>query len=145
MTAPPLPDASDPLAAPFWKAMRDGRLLVPVCRDCGRTRWPIAPNCQRCSGTSFEWSELEARGVVWSLATYHRAFHPAFAALVPYTIALVDLTPDVQLPGRVLDPGGLAIGDTVHARFEPIDDAVTVLVWQRTVTPDIPQLQEAHP
>src|SRR3954453_19021526 len=92
MAAPrPLPNISDPDSAPFWAALRERRIELQRCDSCGYVRWPCGPRCPECLSLSATWTTMAARGTIWSHVVYHRAFHPAFAALVPYRIAQVQL------------------------------------------------------
>ena len=44
----------------FWSGLREERLLVQRCDDCGLLRHPPRPMCPRCN--SLEWGTVEASG-----------------------------------------------------------------------------------
>ncbi len=126
----PLPDVSNPLTAPFWRGLRDRRLLIQRCRSCDALRWPSAKLCPRCLSPALDWSEVRGEGTVWSYVVYHRAFAAAFAAAVPYAIALVDLPEGPRLPGRLSVPlDAVGVGMRVRAIFTDVTDEVTLLEW----------------
>jgi uncharacterized protein len=123
----PLPDLDDPVTAPFWQHARDGELRLPACAACGVLRWPASTRCPECLGADVMWRRVSGRGRVWSMATYHRAFHPAFVGDVPYVIATVQLLEGPTMIGRLVDPEGLGPGDEVTAVFEPVTNDVTLV------------------
>lgn len=55
---------------------------------------------------------------------------PGFAAIVPYTVALVELDAGVRMIGRILaPPEDIAIGDRVEAAYEAVTAEVTLVHW----------------
>jgi len=126
----PLPIIT-PDNAPFWEGCRDGRLLLQRCTACAAWRHPPAPVCPRCASTGAAWTPTAHVGRVYSFVIYHRAFHPAHAAEVPYAVALVELDEGVRLPLRVVDcpPEALRIGARGEIRFARLTDGVTVPVF----------------
>jgi uncharacterized OB-fold protein len=44
-----------------------------------------------CLDTRSQWTEYPTLGTVWSVAIYHRAYHPGFQHYLPYAVVLVDL------------------------------------------------------
>jgi uncharacterized OB-fold protein len=112
----PVPDPGDPVAGPHWRAAVAGRLEVQRCDDCGELRWPPAPICPECLAAGGTWIALSGSGAVWSLATYHRAFHPGLADAVPYRVGLVELAEGPRLIAGLA--GGVDVGDPVRATFD---------------------------
>jgi uncharacterized OB-fold protein len=128
----PLPDLDDELTAPFWAGLRDRRVRAQQCQGCDRFRWPPLPICPHCASRVSEWVDLPRQGVLWSFATYHRAFHPAFAAEIPYTVGLVDVVAGVRHTGRLLGPREeFEVGHEMAAVFEDVSPDVTLLHWRR--------------
>lgn len=134
-----LPDPSAPLIAPFWAAAREGRLVAQRCTACGTYRWSPSELCPECLASTAEWTELAGVATVWSYAVYHRAMHPAFASLVPYTVAMLELPEGIRMYGMVATSTGdadadgeLAIGDEVRATFERVSDEVSLVRWMPT-------------
>ncbi len=62
---------------------------------------------------------------------YRRAFHPAYAAEVPYAVALVELDEGVRLLLRIVDCPleTLKIGARGEIRFTRLTDEVTLPVF----------------
>jgi uncharacterized protein len=147
-----LPDTSDELTAPFWRAALDGRLTVQRCDTCGYLRWPPAELCPECLGAATTWTALSGVGTVYSYAVYRRAMHPAFATEVPYTVATIALAEGVQMVGRVITESGDAdadgsprIGDTVVVEFERVAPEVALPRWRPAMPAHAADTARAEP
>ena len=129
--AKPLPDVHDPLTAPFWAGTRESRLLLPHCPNCGYLQWPPEVVCPECKHTEKEWSEYPAHGSLWSYAVYYRAFDPAFADDIPYTVGLIELDVGRKMYGIMVgEEAEFQIGQPVSGVFDSINDEVTFLEWR---------------
>jgi uncharacterized OB-fold protein len=105
--------------APFWDALREGRLTLQRCRDCGRARFPVAPVCPYCGGRSHDWRPLSGSGTVHSWIRYHRSYLPEFEPLMPYDVLCVALDDGPRMFGRLAgDAGDPWIGMPVQAIVE---------------------------
>jgi len=94
-----------------------GVLRFQHCTECGYRRFPVARFCPQCLSPDWSWAQDSGLGSVWSFAVYHRCFHPAFAAAIPYNVALVELDSGPRLITNVLAAGAgqLRIGLRVRA------------------------------
>lgn len=63
---PPAEVEADDVTAPFWDALKAGRLSVPRCRTCGTFRMPPSRYCPKCRSTDIEWPALSGRGTLYS-------------------------------------------------------------------------------
>jgi uncharacterized OB-fold protein len=126
----PLPIIT-PDTAPFWEGCRTGQLLLQRCTACAAWRYPPAPACPRCAAGEAAWTPTSLKGRVHSFVIYHRAFHPAYAAEVPYAVALVELDEGVRLPLRVVDCPleALAMEIPGEVRFAQLGEGVRVPVF----------------
>jgi uncharacterized OB-fold protein len=115
VTAGPVPDEE---SAGFWAALREHRVELQRCTACGRHRFPPMPSCPWCASTNWEVVASAGEGTVYSWVTVHRAFEPAWADQVPYTIAVVELRERCRLLGRVdAESGAVEAGLAVGPRF----------------------------
>jgi uncharacterized OB-fold protein len=133
----PVPDLDHPDFAPFWQGCREERLLV---RRCGRGHlsWPPRPACPHCQDLKRDWHEVAGTGWLYSWTVVHRTPLPAFRALTPYVVGVVELTaqPGLRFLGRCrCDPQRLAIGMPLRVTFERVTDEFTLPVWQDDETP----------
>ena len=76
---------------------------------------------------------LSGRGSVASFVIVHPPVLPAFAASVPFAVALVELEEDarIRLLGNLLDcePGEIVIGLRVQVSWQEVGD-VTLPQWR---------------
>ena len=126
----PLPIIT-PDNAPFWEGCRNGQLLLQRCTDCAAWRYPPAPVCPRCAATTAAWTPTSGAGRIHSFVIYHRAFHPAYAAEVPYAVALVELDEGARLLLRVVDCPltTLTIGTRGEVHFMRLTDDLSLPVF----------------
>ena len=125
----PLPDAD---SAPFWAAVREGRLVVQRCTACGTYRFPPTAVCRRCRSTGTTWAEVSGQARVLSWIVTHQVFHPAFAGAAPYAVLLVELAeqPGLAMYGNLRPPDApITEGMAVRAVFEAVDDELTLVQW----------------
>ena len=113
-----VPDAEG-LAAVYWDAAQQERLVLQRCAPYGHVWHPPSEFCAVCQASDFEWIDASGDGVIHSFTRVHHAAHAAVADWIPYTILLVDLIEGPRVIGRLLDaPGEPAIGTPVRLTFE---------------------------
>ncbi|MCU4183884.1 OB-fold domain-containing protein [Acidiferrimicrobium sp. IK] len=108
----PSPDED---SAHYWQQLNEHRIALQACTACHRRRFPSTPACPYCAEPLSRWEQADGTGTVFSYIVVHRAFDPAFAAEIPYTVATVDLDGGGRLVGRLTSPP--AIGARVQAQF----------------------------
>lgn len=115
----PVPNIDD---APFWAAAAQRRLVLQRCRSCGTHRHPPSPMCPTCQATGSDWSDVPARGELFSYTVTHVAPLPALHAHTPYVVALVRFPGfnDVRLVTNIVgsSPEQLQIGADVELVWE---------------------------
>lgn len=127
----PIPRMDDPDMGPFWAAAREHRLTAQKCTNCEALRFPALPICPTCLELGFEWVDVSPTGTIWSYVVYHRAFHPGFAADVPYTVAIVETDDGVRYTGRVpSDRKKVVVGSSVKAVFTDETPDFTLPMWE---------------
>jgi len=123
----PIPEAS-PYGEPYWAAAVDGRLVVQHCPRCNRLQHFPRPWCTACLHDALDYVEASGRGTVYSCTVVRRNPNPAFAARVPYVLALIDLDEGVRVMSNVIGcaPEAVTIGARVRVCFEATDDTHAV-------------------
>jgi uncharacterized OB-fold protein len=120
----PLPDASEPLTAPFFAGAARGELLIPRCDTCGEYVWYPEAACPR-DGGALRWTPVSGRGTLFTWAVVRRAFLPAFDDRVPFVTALVvlDEDPALRLCTYVVDaaPEAFVAEAPVEVTFRPLE------------------------
>ena len=123
----PLPN---PDSQPYWDGLKDRRLMLQQCGECGTIRHYPRPVCDQCFSMEVAWTEASRRGTVHSWSVSHHAFHPSFKEALPTTFVTVDLEEKVRLVGILRDPDAtLSVGMPVEVCFEDAaDGAFTIPV-----------------
>lgn len=109
----------------FWDGLKEHKLLVWKCKQCGEVYWPKA-YCQNHDNEPFaancEWTEASGRGKIFAFNIHHWAFHPGFKEEIPYIYALVELDEgpliSSQLHGDNLPDDIHTVGQTVEVVYE---------------------------
>ncbi|WP_367322066.1 bifunctional MaoC family dehydratase N-terminal/OB-fold nucleic acid binding domain-containing protein [Streptomyces sp. HUAS ZL42] len=125
--------------AGFWAGVRQHRLLIQRCADCGILRFPWLPGCNSCG--SLDWDPLEAcgEGTVFSYVVMHHPPFPAFTAsdhgadaAGPYAVALIELAEGVRMISNVVGVpyDKVRIGLPVRVEFRAYDDELVLPVFR---------------
>jgi uncharacterized OB-fold protein len=120
---------------PFVSNAGAGILVLPRCTNCGHLMAPPVANCTRCLSEAIEWVPSEGRGVVYSFVRYHRAWSEAFAAVLPYNVAIVQLNEGPRLISNVIeDDRPLEVGEPVVVGFQARgNDSIPVFARAPTI------------
>jgi uncharacterized protein len=121
-----------PVSQPFWDALRQNRVDLQRCDECGA--WVHYPRsrCVRCLSPRLSWHTVEGDGTVYSLSIARQATAPQFADEVPQIIAIVELPEGVRLTTTLVevDPADVHIGLAVSPVFDHGDDGLTLLRYR---------------
>ncbi len=123
MVHKPVP-VPDELTQPFWDAVDDKRLVVQRCTACPAFNHPPVDICPECHATEFTFEPVSGKGKIYSFTITHDARQPAFSAIQPYAVAVVELDDQPGLfmlsniPGA--DVNELRNGMAVEVEFEEL-------------------------
>lgn len=123
----PVPDITHE-SKPYWDGLKEGRLLLQKCGQCGKIRHYPRPLCDECFSFDVTWIEASGRGTVHSWTITHHAFNPGFKLELPLVLVTVDLEEGVrmQVPLRGVKDESIKLGMPVQIIFEkPKADLVT--------------------
>ena len=131
------PQATE-IDAPYWEGLRENKLRVQRCNDCGGWQWGPEWICHHCRSEDVGFEEVAPEGVIYSYERVWHPVHPALAEQGPYVVVLVELphAGDIRIVGNLLgDPeADVVIGSKVRGVFEHHEDAeppFTLLQWER--------------
>lgn len=129
-TPPPLPEPT-PHSQPHWDALRQHRLLLQRCAECGRVRHYPRPMCDACHSFAYDWAEAAGTARVHSWTVAHHPFHPAFKPELPYVLVTADLPEGVRLLARLdgADETALSIGRALRIGFRDVAPDTTLPVF----------------
>jgi hypothetical protein len=121
-----------PLTEPYWEGCRDGELRIQYCRICERHQFYPRSICAGCLG-NVEWVMASGKGEVVSYTIVRLAVSEAYAADVPYVVALIRLAEGPQLMSQVdCDVDEIATGRSVEVYFDALSDEVSVPKFRLT-------------
>lgn len=125
----PMPEPG-PDTAPYWDALREHKLVLQRCAECGQFRHYPRPLCETCYSFEHTWEPASGRGTVHSWTETHHAFNPGFKGELPYVLVTVDLAEGVRLQLQLRDGAldDLEIGRAVRIDFETVNEQLTVPV-----------------
>jgi uncharacterized OB-fold protein len=93
------------VSAPYWAALRAGRLDFQRCGSCGNAWLPPREECPRCLEAEWDWETASGRGRVISWVVYHHPPNEMWAGRVPYNVAIVELDEGPRLITNLLEGG----------------------------------------
>ncbi|GGL16181.1 Zn-ribbon domain-containing OB-fold protein [Nocardia jinanensis] len=109
----PYPQRVTEATAPFWDALREGRLITTANATTGRPTFPPKPIDPHTWSQDVTWIELAGRGTLYSFTTIHAA-PDAFVDEVPYRVCVVDLDEGLRLATRLWGSDEVRPGDRVE-------------------------------
>ena len=120
MSAKPLPSLEGAAGDLYRASAAAGRLCVQRCADCCRWRHPPRLWCTACGSDRAEYAPVSGRGRIFTWTVTHQAFHPAFAADVPYAVVVTELEEGVRIVSgtRDLPLAELALDLSVEVELE---------------------------
>jgi uncharacterized OB-fold protein len=122
----PVPTAT---SQPFWDALRQERVDLQHCDDCGT--WVYYPRlrCPHCLSAALTWQTTSGEGTVFTFTVAPQPTAPPFADEVPQLLAMVELSVGVRVSTTLVDvaPEAIAIGMRVQPVFDHGDDGITLL------------------
>jgi uncharacterized protein len=138
-SAKPIP-VPDEASAPFFAGALEGRLMLLRCRACATFMSPTAylgvplrPRCVCCFADQLDWAPSSGKATLYSFAIMHQLYDEAFAAELPYNLAVVETDEGVRLTSQVVDcPNDeLEIGMPLEVTFERRSEQVAIPKFRR--------------
>jgi uncharacterized protein len=129
-------------STPFWDGCAMDELRVQRCARCHRRRMPPRPMCPWCRSLDSGWEATSGRGRVWSYVVPHPPLLPAYAAVAPYNVIVVELEEDplIRFVGNLvataagaldeIDPTSVRIGTPVVVCFAPPTEGIALPRWR---------------
>ena len=119
---------------PFWEGAKNGKLMLPRCKDCGRVHWYPRLICPFCHSMNLTWTESSGEGTLYTYAVQHRAFG-GWGEEAPYVTGYIDLAEGDRMMTvlRGVDASKhdeIQIGCKVKVEFEKVDDETYIPFWR---------------
>ena len=118
-----------PVSQRFWDALREERVELQHCDDCGRWVYYPRSRCPACLSDRLTWTAVAGDGFVYTFTVAEQPTAPPFADEVPQLLAVVELTEGVRMSTTLVDvrPDMIDIGLSVVPVFDHGDDGITLL------------------
>ena len=112
----------------YWQGCRKHELLLQCCTQCNEFQFYPRIICTKCTSENLEWVKATGRGRVLTFTIVRRAVSEAYAADVPYVVALIQLDEGPKMMSNVVqcDPETLVVGSPVQVVFEDWSDEISV-------------------
>jgi uncharacterized protein len=125
----PVPDLE---SEPYWAGLRDRKILILHCQQCGHwIHYPLAA-CPRCHSFDLRPEPIAGTGTVYSFTVSHREF--AQGVMPPYAVVLIDIDeePGVRMLSNLVNcyEDQIEIGMRVRALFKDVDDQATLVFFE---------------
>jgi uncharacterized OB-fold protein len=113
---------------PYWDACKKHELHIQQCAACGHYQFYPRLYCTKCMSDNVNWVKASGRATVLSYTIVYRPVTQAFAADVPYVVALVTLEEGPQMMTNIVgcEPEKVHIGMPVQVTFEDWTEEVSV-------------------
>jgi uncharacterized OB-fold protein len=124
----PIPIA-DEESEPFFRGAKERKLMLLRCVSCGTWRMPGRDRCLDCWSTESEWAQASGRGKLYSFGVMHQQYHPAFASVIPYNFAIVELDEGPRIMTNIVGcaNGELRTDMPVIAEYDDVSDETTLV------------------
>ena len=113
---------------PYWDGLKERRLLLQQCGNCGLIRHYPRPMCAACHSLEVRWIEASRQGRLYAWTEVHHPFVAGFREEIPYVMATVELEGGVRLQCQMLgaDVAALRLGLPVEIVFREVQDELVL-------------------
>lgn len=127
----PLPVAT-PTSRPFWEGLREGRIRVQHCEECGASVFYPRNRCNRCLSDRLEWRDIDGAATLYTYTIARQPTSPHFADDVPQRLAVVELADGVRMTTTLVNVGDqdIRVGMALRPVFDDVTDEVTLLRFE---------------
>jgi enoyl-CoA hydratase/carnithine racemase/uncharacterized OB-fold protein len=121
-----------PWTKEFWKATKQGKLLVQHCSDCNCNIFFPKKVCPECWSKKLTWIESTGKANVYTYTVMMDMVEPKFMADLPYVIAMVDLDEGIRMTTRIVNckPEDVFIGMHLQVVFQDVSADCALPMFQ---------------
>ncbi|MBU8906237.1 Zn-ribbon domain-containing OB-fold protein [Desertibacillus haloalkaliphilus] len=112
----------------YWEGCKNHELLIQQCSDCGAYQFYPRMLCTDCMSRNVEWVNASGTGKISSFTIVRRAPNKAYAADVPYVLALIKLDEGPTMMSNVIEcePEKVKIGMKVEVVFDDWTEEISI-------------------
>lgn len=120
------------VSAPFWAAAKEHRLVLQRSKRTGRFVYYPRVISPFAINDELTWEPVSGRGKVLGHTTVRRADEASLEALVPYSLAVVELEEGPRMTTNIVGcpPDHVYVGMPVEATFEDVSPEVTLVKFR---------------
>jgi uncharacterized OB-fold protein len=130
----PLPSPITPEAQPYWDGLKENKLMLPKCDDCGKPFFYPRVLCPNCHSRNISWMQASGRGKLYSFQIAHRSLNRAFKVELPCVMAMIELEEGPRVLSNLIniepDPSVVKCDMPVEVVFEKQNDDITLALFQ---------------
>jgi uncharacterized OB-fold protein len=130
----PLPSPITPEAQPYWDGLKENKLMLPKCDDCGKPFFYPRVLCPNCHSRNISWMQASGRGKLYSFQIAHRSLNRAFKVELPCVMAMIELEEGPRVLSNLIniepDPNVVKCDMPVEVVFEKQNDDITLALFQ---------------
>jgi uncharacterized OB-fold protein len=130
----PLPQPITPEAKPYWDGLKQGKLMIPKCGDCGVPFFYPRVVCPNCSSRSIGWIQASGQGKLHAFGIAHQSFNKAYKVPPPFVLAMIELDEGPRMLSNLInvhpDPKTVKCDMPVEIVFQKLTDDVTIPLFQ---------------
>jgi uncharacterized protein len=130
----PLPSPITPEAQPYWDGLKENKLMLPKCDDCGKPFFYPRALCPNCHSRNISWMQASGRGKLYSFQIAHRSLSRAFKVELPCVMAMIELEEGPRMMSNLIniepDPSVIKCDMPVEVVFEKQNDDITLALFQ---------------
>ena len=130
----PLPSPITPEAQPYWDGLKENKLMLPKCDDCGKPFFYPRVLCPNCHSRHISWMQASGRGKLYSFQIAHRSLNRAFKVELPCVMAMIELEEGPRVLSNLIniepDPSVIKCDMPVEVVFEKQNDDITLALFQ---------------
>jgi uncharacterized OB-fold protein len=130
----PLPSPITPEAQPYWDGLKENKLMLPKCDDCGKPFFYPRVLCPNCHSRNISWMQASGRGKLYSFQIAHRSLNRAFKVELPCVMAMIELEEGPRVMSNLIniepDPSVVKCDMPVEVVFEKQNDEITLALFQ---------------
>jgi uncharacterized protein len=133
-TERPIPQPITPESKPYWDGMKEGKLMLPNCQDCGKAHFYPRVFCPHCHSNNLTWVQGSGKGKLYSFEILYRPFNRAVKVPPPYVLAMVELEEGPRMLSNLVnvepDPKVIKCDMPVEIVFSKLTDDMTIPLFQ---------------
>ena len=116
----------------YWEGCRQHQLLIQRCSECNKYQFYPRIICTACLSNNIEWVKAKGCGEILSYTIVRKAISEAYAADVPYVIALIKLEEGPKMMSNIVNcqPDKVMIGMLVEVVFDDWSEELSIPMFQ---------------